>query len=209
MVQDEASQLVAVVARATAGQRVLDACAAPGGKTTAMAADMGDRGLLIASDVRPKRVRLLAETVRNAGARCVRVIQANAAQPLPFADVFDLVLIDTPCSGLGTLRRDPDIKWRRSPADFEKVTALQLRILTTAAAAVRPGGRIIYATCSSEPDENELVVFRFLDSEPGFRPAALEFAAAPHLINSEGHLRTLPFRDHLEGFFAAAVVKAG
>ena len=207
VVQDEASQIVGEIARAKAGERILDACAAPGGKTLAMAAAMGNSGLLVAADVRARRVRLLADTVGAAGAACVRVVQANAAQALPFGGIFDCVLVDAPCTGLGTLRRDPDIKWRRSPADFDNVTALQLRILTTAAAAVRPGGRIIYATCSSEPDENELVVFRFLDSQPGFRPAPLEFAAAPHLINSEGHLRTLPFRDHLEGFFAAAVAR--
>jgi 16S rRNA (cytosine967-C5)-methyltransferase len=206
-VQDEASQLVAVMARAAAGQRVLDACAAPGGKTTAMAADMGDRGLLIASDVRPKRVRLLAETVRNAGAQCVRVIQANAAQPLPFADVFDLVLIDAPCSGLGTLRRDPDIKWRRSPDEFPALASLQLRILTSAAAVVRAGGRVLYSTCSSEIEENDEVVERFLTAHPGFRSSPLQFAAAPELVGSDGYFRTLPFRDGLEAFFAAALAR--
>jgi 16S rRNA (cytosine967-C5)-methyltransferase len=207
VVQDEASQLVGEVARAKPGERILDACAAPGGKTLAMAAAMGNTGMLVAADVRARRVRLLADTVGAAGADCVRVVQANTAQALPFGGIFDCVLVDAPCTGLGTLRRDPDIKWRRSPADFDAVTELQLRILTTAAAAVRPGGRIVYATCSSEPDENELVVARFLESQPGFRRAPLEFAPAPHLINSAGHLRTLPFRDRLEAFFAAAVAR--
>jgi 16S rRNA (cytosine967-C5)-methyltransferase len=206
-VQDEASQLVAVMARATAGERVLDACAAPGGKTTAMAADMGDRGLLIASDVRPKRVRLLAETVRSAGAQCVRVIQANAAQPLPFARVFDLVLIDAPCSGLGTLRRDPDIKWRRSPDEFPALASLQLQILTSAAAVVREGGRILYSTCSSEIEENDEVVERFLTAHSGFRVLPLRFPAAPELVGPDGYFRTLPFRDGLEAFFAATLAR--
>jgi 16S rRNA (cytosine967-C5)-methyltransferase len=209
VVQDEASQLVAVMARATAGERVLDACAAPGGKTTAMAADMGDRGLLIASDVRSKRVRLLAQTVRNSGAQCVRVIQANAAQPLPFADAFDLVLIDAPCSGLGTLRRDPDIKWRRSADEFSALSSLQLRILTSAAAVVRTGGRILYSTCSSEIEENDEVVERFLARHSGFRRSPLQFPVAPELVESDGYFRTLPFRDGLEAFFAASLVKAG
>ena len=102
-------------------------------------------GILVAADVRARRVRLLADTVGAAGAACARVVQANAAQALPFADIFDCVLVDAPCTGLGTLRRDPDIKWRRAPDDFDAVTALQLRILTTAAAVVRPGGRIVYA----------------------------------------------------------------
>jgi 16S rRNA (cytosine967-C5)-methyltransferase len=208
-VQDEASQLVAVMAGATAGERVLDACAAPGGKSTAMAGDMRDHGILVASDVRPKRVRLLAETVRHAGAQCVRVIQANAAQPLPFADVFDLVLIDAPCSGLGTLRRDPDIKWRRCPDEFPALSSLQLRILTSAAAVVRTGGRMVYSTCSSEIEENDEVVERFLAAHPGFRRSPLHFPTAPELVGPDGYFRTLPFRDRLEAFFAAALVKAG
>ena len=207
VVQDEASQIVGEVAQAKPGERILDACAAPGGKTLTMAAAMGANGMLVAADVRARRVRLLADTVGAAGAARVRVVQANAAQALPFDAIFDCVLVDAPCTGLGTLRRDPDIKWRRTPADFDAVTGLQLRILTTAAAAVRPGGRIVYATCSSEPDENELVISRFLESQPGFRLAPLEFAPAPHLINSAGHLRTLPFRDRLEAFFAAAVAR--
>ncbi len=206
-VQDEASQLVAVVAGAKAGERVLDGCAAPGGKTTAMAASMEDRGLLIASDVRPRRVRLLADAVRRSGAQCVRVIQANAAQPLPFAGVFDLVLIDAPCSGLGTLRRDPDIKWRRSPNEFPALSSLQLRILTSAAAVVRPGGRILYSTCSSELEENDEVVDRFLAAHPGFRTAALHYPSAAELVGPDGYFRTLPFRDGLEAFFAASLAR--
>jgi 16S rRNA (cytosine967-C5)-methyltransferase len=196
------------MARASAGERVLDACAAPGGKTTAMAADMGDQGLLVASDVRPKRVRLLADAVGSAGAQCVRVIQANAAQALPFSDVFDLVLIDAPCSGLGTLRRDPDIKWRRSPEEFPALASLQLRILTSAAGVVRPGGRILYSTCSSELEENDEVVERFLAAHPRFRRAALQFPTAPELVGQDGYFRTLPFRDGLEAFFAASLLKA-
>ena len=207
VVQDEASQLVAVVARARPGERVLDACAAPGGKTTAMAADMRDRGLIVASDVRPKRVRLLASAVRNAGAQCVRVVQANAAQALPFGEAFDLVLIDAPCSGLGTLRRDPDIKWRRSPDEFAALASLQLQILSCAAAVVRTGGRIVYSTCSSEPEENDEVVERFLAAHPGFRHSPLEFPAAPELVGADGYFRTLPFRDGLEAFFAAAMAR--
>jgi len=207
VVQDEASQLVGVVARAAAGERVLDACAAPGGKTTAMAADMGDRGLLISSDVRRKRVELLAETVRSAGARCVHVIQANAVQALPFGEIFDLVLIDAPCSGLGTLRRDPDIKWRRSPDEFAALASLQLRILASAATVVRTGGRLLYSTCSSEAEENDEVVERFLEAQPGFRRAALELPSAPGLVGPDGYLRTLPFRDGLEAFFAASLAR--
>ena len=208
VVQDEASQLVGVAAAAVPGERILDACAAPGGKTTSMAADMQDRGLVVAADVRPKRIKLLTETVRASGARSVRIVHANAAQAMPFQPLFDCVLIDAPCSGLGTLRRDPDIKWRRSESEFPALADLQLRILTSAAAVVRPGGRLVYATCSSEPEENEQVISTFLERHPDFAPARLRLASAPELINEAGHLRTLPFRDGLEAFFAASVVKA-
>lgn len=207
VVQDEASQLVAEVVGGRPGEMIFDACAAPGGKTIAIASAMANAGLLIAADVRAKRVRLLADTLTAAGAASVRVVQCNAAQPLPFGPVFDAVLVDAPCTGLGTLRRDPDIKWRRTPEGFDAVTSLQLRILANVAAVVKPGGRLVYATCSSEPDENEEVVARFLDSQSAFRAEPLQFEPAPQLISSGGHLRTLPFRDGLEGFFAAAVAR--
>jgi 16S rRNA (cytosine967-C5)-methyltransferase len=205
-VQDEASQLVALAVGARAGERILDACAAPGGKSTAMAAAMEGRGLIVAADVRPRRVRLLAETVKASGATVVHVVQADAARPLPFRDVFDGVLIDAPCSGLGTVRRDPDIKWRRSADELPELAEAQLRILRSAAAVVRPGGRLVYATCSSEPEENEEVVDRFA-GETGFVSRPLLLPGARELVDNRGHFRTLPFRDGLEAFFAAALVK--
>jgi 16S rRNA (cytosine967-C5)-methyltransferase len=208
VVQDEASQLVAEAASAEPDERILDACAAPGGKTTALAAAMHDRGLVVAADVRGRRVELLKETVRASGARSVQVIHADAARPMPLQAVFDCVLIDAPCSGLGTLRRDPDLKWRRSESEFAGLADLQLRILESGAAVVRPGGRLVYATCSSETEENEAVVSAFLERRREFRPRRLRLPAAPELINEAGDLRTLPFRDGLEAFFAASVEKA-
>ena len=193
-VQDEASQLVAEFADARPGERALDACASPGGKTTAMAAAMGDSGLLVACDVRERRIRLLTRTVRESGARSIRIAMIDAARPLPFPPVFDLVLIDAPCSGLGTVRRDPDIKWRRSADDLSLFAEQQRRILASASAAVRPGGRLIYSTCSSEPQENEEIVEDFLMNVPGFRP------------DGEA-LQTLPFRDGLEAFYARRLVR--
>ena len=210
VVQDEASQLVALMTGVTPGERVLDACASPGGKTTAMAAAMDGRGTIVAADVRPRRVRLLADAVRRSGAPNVRVVQADAAGPLPFASGFDCILVDAPCTGLGTLRRDPDIRWRRGEGDLATAAAYQVRLLDTLAAQVKPGGRLVYATCSSEPDENEDVAARFLDAHPEFtlqRPRGLPPAVAP-LVDAAGRLRTLPHRDGLEAFFAAALVKA-
>jgi 16S rRNA (cytosine967-C5)-methyltransferase len=142
-VQDEASQLVTDFAAARPGERVLDACASPGGKTTAMAAAMRDEGVVVAGDLRERRLRLLEQTVRESGARSVRIVRLDATRPLPFGDVFDLVLIDAPCSGLGTIRRDPDIKWRRSPDEFAAFADRQRRILASAAFTVRRGGRLV------------------------------------------------------------------
>src|SRR5262249_54066796 len=150
------------------GDRVLDACASPGGKTTAMAADIGDRGLIVATDVRGRRVDLLARTVRSAGAAPVAIVRADATA-LPFAASFDLVLLDAPCSGLGPLRRDRDIRWKRSGAALETFSDVQVSMLEQCAAVLRPGGRLVYATCSSEPEENEGVVRRFLARHETFR----------------------------------------
>jgi 16S rRNA (cytosine967-C5)-methyltransferase len=208
-VQDEASQLVAEFVGARPGERILDACASPGGKTTAMAAAISDRGIIVATDVRGRRVELLARTVAASGARSIRVLRADAGRPLPFAPVFDAVLLDAPCSGLGVIRRDPDVKWRRREADFAALAAAQRRLLEQAAIVLRPGGRLIYATCSSEPEENDDVVDGFLEAHRDFRTATrptLPAAALP-LVDSSGRLRTLPHRDGLESFFAAALVK--
>jgi 16S rRNA (cytosine967-C5)-methyltransferase len=208
IVQDESSQLVGMLTAAAPGERILDACAAPGGKTTAMAAAMGNRGLIVATDVRGRRVDLLGRAVAVAGATCVRVVQADAAGVLPFRSRFDCVLLDAPCSGLGTLRRDPEIRWRRTEASLASLAGTQLGMLGRAAEVVREGGRLIYSTCSSEPDENEAVVSSFLGQRKNF---ALEPFALPAPFEifrtADGHFRTLPHRHELEPFFAAMLVK--
>ena len=140
LAQDEASQLVAELAAARPGQRVLDACAAPGGKTVAIAGGMADRGLIVAADLRPARVALLARTLASCGCRSARVVRLDARRPLPFGPVFDRVLVDAPCSGLGTLRRDPDIRWRCAPGNLPALAATQAALLRAASAAVAPGG---------------------------------------------------------------------
>jgi 16S rRNA (cytosine967-C5)-methyltransferase len=207
-VQDESSQLVALLTAAAPGERVLDACASPGGKTTAMAAAMEDRGLVVATDIRARRVDLLARTVDAAGTTCVRIVQADAAELLPFDRGFDCVLLDAPCSGLGTLRRDPDIRWRRTEASLPALAATQVAMLRRVAEVVEPGGRLIYATCSSEPEENEEVVARFLSERRDFTTAPVRLPAGiRQLIGADGHFRTFPFRDQLEPFFAAMLVK--
>ena len=192
VVQDEASQLIAELATAPAGSRVLDLCASPGGKTVALAASVGAEGTVVAVDVRPNRVRLLTQTIERCGLLNAEVVHGPANEPLPFKpEEFALALVDAPCSGLGTVRRDPDIKWRRSPEDLPVFAATQRDLLRRAAGHIAAGGVLIYSTCSSEPEENEHVVSDFLRTRSDF---ALE----------RSH-QTLPFRDNLEAFFGAVL----
>ena len=209
LVQDEASQLIAPLIRAVPGERLLDACAAPGGKTVALAAGLATHGLLVAGDLRSSRLALLSETLIRCGAAAALVAH-DLAVGSPFGRAFDAVLVDAPCTGLGTLRRDPEIRWRRQPGDLERLARLQTKMLRSAGAMVRPGGRLLYATCSSEPDENERVAEAFLSAEPDFRQAPLPVAeslrptARDTVLSEAGHLRTYPYRHALDAFFAAA-----
>jgi 16S rRNA (cytosine967-C5)-methyltransferase len=209
VVQDEASQLVPLVVDVHPGSRVLDLCASPGGKTTAMASTMAGKGIIVAADVRPRRVRMLARTVRASGAANVRVLQVPPSGPLPFAPEFDRILVDAPCSGLGTIRRDPDIRWRRREEDLASLASRQLDLARRAAAVLTAGGRLVYATCSSEPEENDAVVEQFLRDEPAFTLADLR-GTSPLLdpfIDNHGLMRTLPFVHGLEAFFAAVLIR--
>lgn len=208
-VQDEASQLVAALAVDAAGPRILDTCASPGGKTTAIAAAR-PTAFLVACDVRDRRMALLRRTIELSGAANVRLVQADSLKPLPFSRPFDLVFLDAPCSGLGTLRRDPDIRWRRGEADLAMFAAAELTMLQHAAAAVSPGGVLIYATCSSEPEENEGVASAFLSTTPGFarrhvRDTSTRIPEA--VVDERGDLRTEPDRHGLEAFYAAVFIK--
>jgi len=210
VVQDEASQLIALTVDARPGQLVLDLCAAPGGKTTALAADMADRGLVLACDVRDRRLRLLQDTVRASGASNIRLTHVDARAAVPFRHgAFDRVLVDAPCSGLGTLRRDPDIKWRRREDDLPALVDRQQELIARAAATVKPGGRLVYATCSSEPEENENVIDRFLATHPGFEQHDLRAELddrLTELVDQRGCLHTSPVHG-LEAFFAAALTR--
>ena len=215
LVQDEASQLVAELTAARPGERVLDACAAPGGKTTAIAAAMRQVGSLVASDVRPARVRLLRRTLDQMGATKVRVVRLDLGRPPPFRPVFDCVLVDAPCSGLGIVRRDPEIRWRRQAVDLARFARDQLTMVSHASRVVRPGGRLVYATCSSEPEENEEVVDAFLADHPDFDPVhpdqmrSLLSQGLRDTIDDHGRLSTAPDTHGLEAFFAAVLRRRG
>ena len=195
LVQDEASQLIAALVDPPRGGRVLDLCASPGGKTLSLIADVGGQGLVVAADVRPHRLRVLAGTLARCRAARARVIHIPAEGALPLRDTsFDTVLIDAPCSGLGTVRRDPDIRWRRSSEDLPRFAAAQLKLLDRACGLVRAGGTLIYSTCSSEPDENEDVVAAFLRTHADYSERRTH--------------QTLPFRDGLEAFYGAVLRRA-
>jgi 16S rRNA (cytosine967-C5)-methyltransferase len=211
VVQDEASQLVSLLAGAAPGLRVLDACASPGGKATAIASSLGTSGRLVACDVRDRRIDLLRRTVLASGATNIWIVQADLLAPLPFGAAFDCVVVDAPCSGLGTLRRDPDIRWRRAAAELATLADAQRRMLRHAAQAVAPGGRLVYATCSSEPEENEDVASAFLAESPDFRAVSARRAhplLPESVVDDRGHLRTSPDRHRLEAFFGAVFVRS-
>lgn len=210
IVQDEASQLVAMLAGNQPGPLVLDTCAAPGGKATAIAELLHDAERLIACDVRDKRMTLLQQTIARTRASRISLVQADAQQPLPFQRLFATVVVDAPCSGLGTLRRDPDIKWRRQEHELVQFAARQQHILANAAAVVAPGGRLVYATCSSEPEENEDVAAAFLSSHADFTALPVNEAnpdVPGALIDERGHFRTEPDRHGLEQFFGAVFTR--
>jgi 16S rRNA (cytosine967-C5)-methyltransferase len=210
VVHEEASQIVAHVVGAAVGERILDLCAAPGGKTIVMCDDMGRTAGLVAADRRFARLRVLQSVLAHAPV-AIPIVGLDATRPLPLSPVFDRVLVDAPCSGLGTLSRDPDVKWARTAGDLDGFAAGQRAMLAHAADVVRPGGRLIYATCSSEPEENEAVVDAFLDADSRFESAPASpgprVARGQAFVDARGFLRTWPFRDGLDAFFAAVLVR--
>ncbi len=207
--QDEASQLVAHVVEAQAGERVLDVCAAPGSKATHMAGLAGAGALIVGGDLHAHRLRTLEASGRRQGLANIRTLMYDAEVSLPFTEAtFDRVLVDAPCTGTGTLRHNPEIRWRLAPADFSTLADRQLRILSQSARLVRPGaGRLVYSTCSVEREENEAVVASFLAKHPEFKPETLPHVAA-RLLTPTGAWRTWPQRDDADGFFVAAFRRA-
>jgi 16S rRNA (cytosine967-C5)-methyltransferase len=202
-VQDEASQVVAAVVQVKPGHRVLDLCAAPGSKTTQIADTIGDSGTIIASDLHPHRLRTVIQTARAHQLNSIHCVALDGLRSLPLAEnAFDRVLIDAPCSGTGTLRRNPEIRWRITPDDIRDLSQRQKRLLFNAAGAVKPGGRLVYSTCSVEIDENEAVCQAFLERNKDFSPAELPLESS--LKTSLGIARTWPHRDGTDGFFICA-----
>jgi 16S rRNA (cytosine967-C5)-methyltransferase len=207
--QSRASMLVSHVVDPQPGERVLDLCAAPGGKTTHLAALMGNVGEIVAVERHAGRAKALRSTVERMRTSIVTVVEADAAQPRPDGDRFDRVLADPPCSALGTLQARPDARWRGDPARVDELAALQGRILDAAADAVRPGGVLVYSTCTISPAENEDQAEALLARRPDF--AAEDLQSVWPLWEHPRvplHLQTLPHRDATDGFFIARLRRA-
>jgi 16S rRNA (cytosine967-C5)-methyltransferase len=215
-VQDEGSQIVADLSGATEGDQVLDYCAGGGGKTLAMAASMGNKGQVHAYDTDRKRLAPIIERLKRAGTRNVQV-HDRASGLEPFVEKFDRVLVDAPCTGTGTWRRRPDTKWRLTTRNLDERVSQQQEALAQAKTFVRPGGHLLYVTCSVLPEENEQQVRRFCEENPEFTiGSALDSwkttfgdkAAKPH--SSDGLTVTLtPATTDTDGFFFCTMKKAG
>ena len=205
-IQDEASMLIARLLEPKPGELVADVCAAPGTKTTHLAQLMGNRGRIVAFDPNAARLRLVTQAASRLGVSIVEThVGGVAAVSGRWKDRCDRVLVDAPCSNLGVLRRNPDVKWKRDDSDLARLADRQHGILTAAAGLVKPGGRLVYATCSLEPEENDDVVRGFLQRHPVWRvdpPAGFPVAPGP-----DGIVRCLPHVHGTDGFTAVRLIR--
>jgi len=213
-VQDEASMLIAHLLDAQPGETVLDACAAPGGKTTHIAALTGNQARILALDKHPQRVELIKKGAERIGCHGIEARCWDLTEKPDFLELesFDRILVDAPCSGLGVLRRNPESRWRKQPADIQNLADLQRTILRQVAPLLRPGGHLLYSVCTFTAAETDAVVEDFLVSHPGFVQEdfrTLLHAEWRELVSDSGCIRTLPHRhDGMDAFFAVKFRKA-
>jgi len=205
--QDQSSQMVGYLADPPAGGLCLDLCSAPGGKTTHLAELMGDQGRVLAYDLNRAKLSRVRKNFERLGLRSITVIKEPPAELQA-----DRVLVDAPCSGLGTLRRHAEARWRVGENDFPRLSRTQTALAEQAAAYVKPGGWLIYATCTTEPEENENIVRAFLAAHPDFKlhpgPGASGYPG-PELWSADGCFRTFPLRRDGDGIFAARLIRQG
>ena len=210
-VQGEASHLVAYLLAPQPGERVLDACAAPGGKSTQIAELMKDAGEVMAVDISTRGIEKIRDNATRLGLTSIRARLSDASREFAgsFLGHFDRILVDAPCSGLGTLRSHPEIKWHRNPSDIERLSRLQEKILDRVASCLKPGGVLVYSTCTLTPDENEQIVESFLQAHREFElenaAGYLPEQAKPMAQGS--YFMALPHRHNTDGFFAARMRK--
>lgn len=207
-VQDESSMLVGHALSPLPGSLVIDAAAAPGGKTTHLAQIMGDRGIIKAFDIHPHRIKLIRENCVRLGINCVDPVEGDARRISPeLTGQADFVLLDAPCTGTGVLRRRPDARWRKFPTQLPEIISLQREMLASVSRCVRSGGVLVYSTCSVMREENQGQVEAFLRSNPDFRADDLTGWLPPSLDREEslakGYLQLYPHRHGVDGFFIA------
>ncbi len=204
-IQDEASQIVAGSVELKEYQKILDVCAAPGSKTTQISNfKLNISNLLVAGDIHWNRVKILQENCRRQAVDFVNIVQYDAVKSLPFADEsFDCVLLDAPCSGTGTIRHNPEIRYFLQKKDFEELSGKQLKLLENASKLVKRGGILIYSTCSLESEENEKVIEKFLSENSEF--GKIVPRVPEKILTPENFARTFPQTDNADGFFIAAM----
>ncbi len=204
-VQDEASQLIGHLVSPEKGERILDACAAPGGKTTHLAQLMQDQGEILAVEKDPQRILRLHENITGLGVNSAKVFRGDIGE-LKDIGTFDRILLDAPCSSTGVIRRNPDVKYRHTLKDIVEFGKKQTGLLTAVAALLRKGGRIVYSVCSIEPEEGEQVISDFLKTTDEFRiiEPDQEFMG-PFVEN--GFFRTFPHKNNMDGFFGAILCR--
>ncbi len=205
-VQDLASQYCCMALDPRPGERLLDCCAAPGGKSFTLAERMDNQGELVAMDLYASKIGLIRDGAARLGLTCIRSVVGDASQPERELGIFDKICCDVPCSGLGIIRRKPEIRYK-NVAILDKLPEMQYRILCINANRLRAGGRLVYSTCTLNPAENEAVIGRFLSEHPDFAPAEV----LPQLVRRAGeeghHITLFPHIHHTDGFFIAAVTK--
>jgi 16S rRNA (cytosine967-C5)-methyltransferase len=210
-VQDEAAQLIGHLLSPVPGETVLDACAGLGGKTGHLSQLMDNRGRLVAVDRDGRKLVRLEDEMKRLGVTIAATCRHDISTPLtdfsPAA--FDRILLDAPCTGLGVLRRNPDAKWRVSESDIERLHGVQSSLLGAIAPLLKPSGILVYVVCSTEPEENESVIEKFLGSHPDFRTAPIETSAIfpKSCITENGFFKTYPHSLSMDGFFAARLKK--
>lgn len=205
-IQDESTGLSCKLLDARPGMRILDLCAAPGGKTSYIADIMNNTGEIIALDKFEVRVKMLNKNFERLGITSAKTI---AVDSLDYEDpfLFDRVIADVPCSGMGTLSKKPDIKWKKQLLDIQQVTTLQYKLLTKAASLVKPGGVVVYSTCTTEPEENFELVTKFLSENPNFKLISAAGSLPAEVIDENGCVQTFPHRHKMDGAFAAKLLK--
>ena len=204
-IQDESAALPSLLLAPKPGERVIDLCAAPGGKTTNIAEIMKNEGEIIAIDKYEAKLNLIKASCERLGLRNVKLRAADAATLEN--EQADKVLLDAPCSGLGVLTKKPDIKWKRDIADIIKLTGLQAGMLENAAKLVKPGGVLVYSTCTFEPEENQEIIKSFLEKHPEFTVDNARQFVSQDLVTPDGYVETFPHRHAMDGSFAARLVK--